>query len=480
VKKSIVFIVFILLILLFSTHLLAARRALLVGIDHYIYNDKYGGKLDLKGCVNDALDFKKILIEKFDFKENEIRVLLNQNATRESILEGFRWLTRETKSQDWVIFSYSGHGKQIKDLNGDEEDGLDECICPSNTEPRYLLNLISDDEINQFIVELKDRRAFFLFDSCHSGTITRGVSPKASGVNKEGYFARVLPPPALLEGESQSRGGRQTSRYYSESTKNIRSGVDFAQGAGEISVFSAAAPHQIAIPINISSDHPNGAMTYSVLKGLRGGADSNNDDVITYRELLQYSKDCLRDLKVKQEPQIDAEPGKIDKPIFFLTPQAELSNLINSSSTFTLNLRLYGRTSNKIKLKDFVEFYIDSERSGYLYIFAISVDGEVTCLLPNLYQRDNFLEAGEGVVIPPPDGKFAIEAVEPLGKMRTVAIVAEKPLDLARFCGGREEELLHTLGSDELKELVRSTRGITKVFSPSEWAAAVIEIYIVK
>ncbi|MGB2845090.1 MAG: DUF4384 domain-containing protein, partial [Candidatus Aminicenantaceae bacterium] len=130
--------------------------------------------------------------------------------------------------------------------------------------------------------------------------------------------------------------------------------------------------------------------------------------------------------------------------------------------------------------KDFVEFYIDSERSGYLYIFAISVDGEVTCLLPNLYQKDNFIEAGEGVVIPPSDGKFAIEAVEPLGKMRTVAIVAEKPLDLARFCGGREEELLHTLGSDELKELVRSTRGITKVFSPSEWAASVIEIYIVK
>jgi len=108
------------------------------------------------------------------------------------------------------------------------------------------------------------------------------------------------------------------------------------------------------------------------------------------------------------------------------------------------------------------------------------VDEEVTCLLPNLYQRDNFIEAGEGVIIPPPDGKFSIETVEPLGKMRTLAIVAERPLDLARFCGSREEELLHTLGSDELKELVRSTRGITRILSPTEWAAAVIEADIVK
>jgi len=475
-KKSIAFIS---IFLLFSVYLLSARRALIIGIDHYMTNDIYGGKLDLKGCANDALDIKNILIEKFDFKESEIRLLLNQDATKESILEGFQWLIRETKSQDWVIFSFSGHGKQVQDLNGDEEDGLDECICPSDVEPKYLLNLISDDDINQFIIELKDRRAFFLFDSCHSGTIKRGILPEASAINKEGYFARVLPSLELLEEESQYRG-KQTYKYYAESTKDIKSGVDFAHGAGEILVFSASAPHQVAIPINIYSDHPNGAMTYSVLKGLKGGADKNNDDVITYRELLQFSKDYLRGLKVKQEPQVDAEPGKIDKPIFFLTPQAELSNLINSSSTFSINLRLFGRTSNKIKLKDHVEFYVDSEKSGYLYLFAISADGEVCCLLPNLYQKNNHIDAREGIIIPPPDGKFSIETVEPLGKMKTLAIVAQRPLDLARFCGSREEELLHTLGSDELKELVRSTRGITRILSPAEWAAAVIEIDIVK
>ena len=78
-KKSIVFIS---LFLLFSVYLLSARRALIIGIDHYMANDIYGGKLDLKGCANDALDIKNILIEKFDFKENEMRLLLNQDATK--------------------------------------------------------------------------------------------------------------------------------------------------------------------------------------------------------------------------------------------------------------------------------------------------------------------------------------------------------------------------------------------------------------
>jgi hypothetical protein len=176
----------------------------------------------------------------------------------------------------------------------------------------------------------------------------------------------------------------------------------------------------------------------------------------------------------------DIYGGKLEKPVFFLTPQDELSNLINSSSTFSINLRLFGRTSDRIKLGEHLEFYVDSEKSGYLYLFAISPDGEVYCLLPNLEQKNNRLVAREGILIPPPDGKFSIEIVEPLGKMRTLAIVAERPLDLARFCASREEELLHSLGSDELKELVRSTREIKRILSPAEWAAAVIDIDIVK
>lgn len=480
-------VIFSLLFFLFSAYLFAGRRALIIGIDHYKLNNRYGGKLDITGCTNDAVDLKSLLTERFDFNESEIRLLLNHEATRESILEGFRWLVEETEPQDWIFVSYAGHGTQISDSDGDEEDGKDEGICPYNIDPVKRLNIISDDEINEFVKQLKDRRAFFLFDSCHSGTIKRGRLSKTSELRQAGYFARLLPPASLLKKETRYRG--DTSHYfYAESERKSRFGVDFAQGAGEIVVFSAAAPHQVAIPVNVNTDHPNGAMTYSVLRGLEGGADKNHDGVITYRELHEFSKEYLkivisRDLKVikfEQDPQIDAEPEKIEDPVFFLTPQAELSNLINPYSTFNIDLRLHGKPLNQVKLKEYVAYYVESEESGYLYLYAISVDGEVTCLLPNLYQRENYIKAGEGMIVPPPEANFRIEAVEPPGKMRILAIVTKKPLDLDRFCGGREEELLHTLGSDELKELVRSTRGITRALTPSEWAAAVTELEIIK
>lgn len=144
--------------------------------------------MNLVGCVNDALDMKRILIERFDFKEDEIRVLLNHDATKEAILKGFRWLIRETVPQDWVIFSFSGHGKQLPDKNGDEEDGYDECICPSDVEPKYLLNLISDDEINQFVAKLKDRRAFFPPNNARAAPPPRTIAPTASKIPPPPFF----------------------------------------------------------------------------------------------------------------------------------------------------------------------------------------------------------------------------------------------------------------------------------------------------
>ena len=471
---------FLVLVLFFlSSHLFSARRALIIGIEHYIANDKYGGMLDIQGCKNDALDMRRILIERFNFHEYEIHLLLNHQATREAILEGLRWLVRETKSQDWVFFSFAGHGTQIKDIDGDEEDGFDECICPFDVEPKYRLNLISDDEINWFIQELKDRNTFFLFDSCHSGTMKRGVLPVSEAMKKAHYFARLLPPPSILEEKPLSRGGRDLT-YYAESEKETKSGIDFSESIGKIVVFSAAAPHQIALPVNIKSDHPNGAMTYAVLMGLKGGADKNDDGAITYRELLEFSQDYMSLLRLEQEPQIDAEPEMIDQSIFFLSPPEELSHLMNASSTFNINLRLYERSSDKIKVEDHVKYYVQSERSGYLYLFAISVEGEVTGLFPNPFQKDNFIRGGKDVIIPPTDGAFYIKAVEPLGKMKILAIVSNRQLDLDRFCSDRVEDLLQPLGNEELKELVRSTRDLTLTLFPTEWAAEVIEVEIVR
>jgi hypothetical protein len=37
-----------------------------------------------------------------------------------------KWLVNDVKAGDSLFFMYSGHGTQVKDLDGDEDDGLDE------------------------------------------------------------------------------------------------------------------------------------------------------------------------------------------------------------------------------------------------------------------------------------------------------------------------------------------------------------------
>lgn len=43
---------------------------------------------------------------------------------------GIKWLLKDARPDDSLFLHYSGHGGQTPDKDGDEEDGMDECICP--------------------------------------------------------------------------------------------------------------------------------------------------------------------------------------------------------------------------------------------------------------------------------------------------------------------------------------------------------------
>src|SRR5271165_1062421 len=99
-------------------------RALLVGIDRY-----ENPKFNLKGSANDVRNMARLLAETFGFRPQQIMTLLDAQATRANILRTFDdWLIRESTPGARVFFFMSSHGAQVPDLNGDEEDGLDEAV----------------------------------------------------------------------------------------------------------------------------------------------------------------------------------------------------------------------------------------------------------------------------------------------------------------------------------------------------------------
>jgi len=68
----------------------------------------------LGGCINDANCMKYLLISRFGFRPENMRLLLDDNPdirqhpTRQNMLEGFAWLVQESQPGDSLFFHYSG------------------------------------------------------------------------------------------------------------------------------------------------------------------------------------------------------------------------------------------------------------------------------------------------------------------------------------------------------------------------------------
>ena len=91
---------------------------------------------------------------------------------------GWKWLLKGAERGDRLVFHFSGHGSQIADIDGDEDDGADELLClygmDWNDPKTYLL----DDEIHEWTQQIPAGVAVtFLLDCCHSGTGTRNSRP---------------------------------------------------------------------------------------------------------------------------------------------------------------------------------------------------------------------------------------------------------------------------------------------------------------
>jgi hypothetical protein len=146
-------------------------RALLIGINYF------GQKGELSGCVNDVKQMKAFIVSRgFNPDRSNMRVLTDDPScadappTGENIINAIRWLVEGAQAGDSLFFHYSGHGGQIPDDNGDEEDGMDETLIPVD----YVQHgQIRDDDIFKLLV-LPLREGVSLvavFDCCHSGTI---------------------------------------------------------------------------------------------------------------------------------------------------------------------------------------------------------------------------------------------------------------------------------------------------------------------
>jgi hypothetical protein len=450
-------------------------RALLVGITQYAQPEVRRAP----GAEEDALATKEFIKAQYGFDEAEIHVLLNQQATRDNIINEFQqWLIEGTAPGDRVFFLYSGHGSRLRDDNGDEPDGYDETLAPYDATLTGE-NQIRDDEINQWIEQLSGRIAVLVFDSCHSGTISRGAPGGASADTGATIGPRYLPSPeefsrlekmqkmrkmqTVARGDNRSGGvadyevqelkpsGRSQARdlrLVEEKTADAGSGIV---------VVSAAQAGQLAYPVRLPEGGYRGALSYvfnEVQRGNRLPLAQLQQQISARIAALQQSGE----LKGKQVPAFDviSRFPRHDLPLF-VGARERLEEFVNQNSSLKVSLRNLEKT-RQYRLGDKISYEVETSAAGWLYLIVFSQEGKATCVFPNdtnQDDRDNRVRAGTHRL--PRSQRFY--AQDPIGKDVVIALLSSVKLDLGDKEEMTWEEVFDRLRSKRLAGYVK-TRGV--------------------
>ncbi|MBL7797274.1 MAG: caspase family protein, partial [Saprospiraceae bacterium] len=174
--------------------------------------------------------------------EEQIAVLVDDDATRENILRTMRKFFLKADENDVVLFFFSGHG-------------LEGCFLPTDFDGHN--NKLRHEEVKNILMQSQAKHKLCIADACHSGTLSYGLAAKG-------------PAPVSVD------------KYYKA----------FEESSGGIALLMSSKGEELSL-----EDHGlrQGIFTYYLLRGMKGAANANNDNIVTIRELYSYVRIKVRE-----------------------------------------------------------------------------------------------------------------------------------------------------------------------------------------
>jgi hypothetical protein len=258
------------------------RRALLVGVTEFIAPAMKGR--NLAGPANDVDLFRRVL-QPLGVPAGNITTLaglpadVDRRPTRANIEREFARLAAISTKDDQVVILMAGHGSQQPanvDPKDDEPDGFDEIFLPADAagwdgRAGHVTNAIVDDDVRRWVTAIRNKGAFvwIIFDSCQSGTMTRGG----------GEVSRQIPISELVP-QKEIDAARQRAGSRGNTGDNLL-GLD--ETSGEIAALFAAnmletTPEKL---LPDSNGRVHGLFTYTIADIL-----SQSTGPLTYRDLI--------------------------------------------------------------------------------------------------------------------------------------------------------------------------------------------------
>lgn len=246
---------------------ISPHRSVHVGI-----NDYPGAGQDLAGCLNDASDWESYCCSR-GFSDRTL--ITNSAATGTKILEAMEWVIEGLVPGKTSVFTYSGHGCQVPDADGDETDGYDEALCAHDFTWNNPETLTDDVVFRVFSKAPPGSTIVFVADCCHSGTLHRGI----------GYVPRRI-----------SRVGEAAALRVPERRNGVRSIRDRTKDSSSLIVLSACSSQELAYDTS-RRGRPCGAFTRSLLDSL-----AEKGDGITYGDLIKTAQSKITE---PQHPELN-------------------------------------------------------------------------------------------------------------------------------------------------------------------------------
>ncbi|MBD2259301.1 caspase family protein [Pseudanabaena sp. FACHB-2040] len=278
--------------------------AFLVGIDQYP-----SPLSPLRGCINDIEAFEQYLHgwvrDNSGYVLQPPHRLVNQQATRQAIIEGFRTYLSQAQSSDVALFYYSGHGSQAPsppEFWAIEPDRFNETlVCwDSRLEGQWDL---ADKELAALIAEVAqaDPHIIVILDCCHSGTGTRKTlqsvaTRQVPADTRQRPFDTFLLTSADLSTLAAARSAHPAATQ-----------GQFSRGRHVL--LAACREHEEAREFFGGGTH-RGAFSYFLLETLK-----QTSGPLTYRDLFRRTQARVQSQVAAQSPQLEAtHAADLDQP----------------------------------------------------------------------------------------------------------------------------------------------------------------------
>jgi WD40 repeat protein len=247
--------------------------ALLIGVGECVNPD-----LSLPVTVNDVKALKEVLVSCCGYIDNEeyIRLLCNEKATKNGILQGLDWLKKkaEADKEATIIIYYSGHGGLINNKY---------FLVPHDNN-----NKLKGKTFSKKIKAIPAKNLLVIIDSCHAGGIPK--SKDEESIKKSDFLIETPFPENLIQELKQERN--ETIKAIFTSSKNTQKSW-------------------------ISPGENTSIYTYHLLEALQGGQNYPGDTNVSVTNLMNYlqtivPKSPLNEYKKEQNPRCDISGGNFD------------------------------------------------------------------------------------------------------------------------------------------------------------------------